>query len=96
MRNDMTAENKKTFLGSFSGVVVSDKMDKTIVVEVSSTKSHPKYHKKFVVTKRYKVHDPENRFHVGDQVTCVPSRPISKEKRWRVIYPKSSYDSASN
>lgn len=71
-------------------MVVSDKMDKTVVVEVTGLKSHPKYHKQFTVTKRMKVHDPENRFHVGDVVQCVPSRPISKEKRWRVIYPTPS------
>ncbi|MEK7158067.1 MAG: 30S ribosomal protein S17 [Patescibacteria group bacterium] len=82
----MTSTSKTTSPGSFSGVVVSDKMDKTVVVEVSGLKTHPKYHKQFRVTKRVKVHDPENRFHVGDTVQCVPSRPISKEKRWRVIY----------
>ena len=70
---------------TFEGVVVSDKSDKTIVVEVSKTKLHPKYLKRYVVSKKYKVHDPENKYKVGDQVSFVECRPISKDKKWRVL-----------
>jgi len=69
----------------FSGVVVADKMDKTIVVKVETVKLHPKYQKRYVVSSRYKVHDEANAYQVGDQVTFVPCRPLSKDKRWRVL-----------
>lgn len=68
------------------GEVVSDKNDKTIVVVIRRTKSHPKYFKRYATSKKYKVHDPKNQYHPGDQVTFVASRPISKDKRWRVLY----------
>jgi len=71
-----------------SGVVVSDKMDKTIVVAVNLLKKHPKYHKRFTSTKRYKVHDPKNQFKTGDKVNFVGCRPLSKDKKWKVIYSK--------
>lgn len=80
----MTKENKKT-KRKFQGIVVSDKNDKTIVVEVKRIKLHPKYLKRFVINKKYKVDDPTNKYKIGDQVTFVECRPISKEKRWRVI-----------
>ena len=67
------------------GVVVSDKMDKTVVVAVHTIKKHPKYLKRYTFTKRYKVHDPENRFKKGDKVSFVACRPISKEKKWKVL-----------
>jgi len=76
----------ETKLHSTSGVVASDKMDKTIVVAVNLLKKHPKYHKRFTSTKRYKVHDPKNQFKVGDKVSFVGCRPLSKDKKWRVIY----------
>jgi small subunit ribosomal protein S17 len=66
------------------GKVVSDKMDKTIVVAVYTLKNHPKYLKKYRVTKRYKVHDPENKFKIGDEVEFVQCRPISKNKRFKI------------
>lgn len=71
---------------TFSGVVASSKMDKTIVVVVENVKIHSKYKKRYVVTSRYKVHDEKNQFKEGDKVTFVECRPLSKEKRWRVIY----------
>lgn len=71
---------------SFTGEVVSDKMDKTIVVKVDSTKIHSKYQKRYVVSNRYKVHDPKNQYKVGDSVCFVECRPLSREKRWRVVY----------
>jgi len=70
----------------FNGVVVSDKMDKTITVKVEQVKIHPKYNKRFTVSKKFKVHDEKNQYHAGDQVNFVECRPLSKDKRWRVIY----------
>lgn len=69
----------------FRGVVVSDKMDKTIVVKVERVKVHPKYHKRYTTSRKYKVHDEAGAYHVGDQVTFVECRPLSKDKRWRVL-----------
>ena len=69
----------------FSGVVVSDKNDKTIVVRVETIKKHPKYQKRYVVSRKYKVHDETNQYSVGDQVNFIECRPLSKDKRWRVI-----------
>ncbi len=79
---------KKVIKRKFEGVVVSDKNDKTIIVEIKTTKLHPKYFKRYIVSRKYKVHDPENRYKVGEAVTFVECRPISKDKRWRAIYSK--------
>lgn len=67
------------------GVIVSDKMNKTVVVEVLRLKKHPKYKKYFKVTKKFKAHSPENLYHTGDKVIIGETRPISKDKRWVVI-----------
>ena len=67
------------------GIVVSDRMQKTVVVEVTRFKLHPLYHKRMRIRKRFKAHDEENAYHVGDKVTIEATRPISKEKKWRVI-----------
>jgi small subunit ribosomal protein S17 len=67
------------------GKVVSDKMDKTIVVAVNSFKTHPKYIKKYKSTKKYKVHDPENKYKVGDIIEFIQSKPFSKDKRFKVV-----------
>jgi small subunit ribosomal protein S17 len=67
------------------GKVVSDKMDKTVVVEVERIKVHPKYKRRYKVSKRYKAHDEKNEYKVGDKVMIEECRPLSKEKRWRVI-----------
>ena len=64
------------------GNVISDKMNKTVVVSVQRTKKHPLYGKYIRVNKKYKAHDEENKAVVGDTVRIVESRPISKEKRW--------------
>jgi len=69
----------------FFGVVVGDKNDKTIVVKVESVKKHPKYQKRYVVSRKYKVHDETNQYHVGDKVSFVECRPLSRDKRWRVV-----------
>jgi small subunit ribosomal protein S17 len=67
------------------GLVVSDKMDKTVVVAVENRAPHPKYRKIVVQTKRYKVHDEENKCQVGDRVRIQETRPLSRTKRWTVI-----------
>jgi small subunit ribosomal protein S17 len=66
------------------GVVVSNKMDKTVVVEVTRRVLHPKYKKYIKRRQRYKAHDAANDCNVGDQVLLEESRPLSKDKRWRV------------
>ena len=66
------------------GQVVSDKMDKTVVVEVSGPKRHPLYKKIIRRVVRYKAHDEKNECQVGDKVRIVETRPLSREKRWRV------------
>lgn len=66
------------------GTVVSDKMTKTVVVEISRLKMHPKYKKQYKVSSRYKAHDEERQYHVGDRVLIRETRPLSKEKRWVV------------
>jgi small subunit ribosomal protein S17 len=64
------------------GVVVSNKMQKTVVVAVENRSAHPKYGKIVVRTKRYKAHDEDNRCNEGDRVRITESRPLSKTKRW--------------
>jgi small subunit ribosomal protein S17 len=66
------------------GLVVSDKMDKTVVVAVETKKVHPLYKKAVRVTKRYKAHDETNACKIGDKVKIVETRPLSREKSWRV------------
>ena len=67
------------------GVVVSDKMDKTVVVNVARRKQHALYRKVINRSKRFKAHDAENECNVGDIVRILETRPMSKGKRWRVI-----------
>ena len=68
-----------------TGVVISDKMEKTVVVQVQDLKSHPLYKKVMKHRVRFKVHDEQNECKVGDLVRISETRPLSKEKRWRVI-----------
>ncbi|MFA5871460.1 MAG: 30S ribosomal protein S17 [Parcubacteria group bacterium] len=79
-------ENNSKKKRLIEGIVSSDKMDKTVVVDVSEMKVHPKYLKRYISTKRYKAHDPENTFKVGDKVAITETKPISKDKKWKVIY----------
>ena len=79
----MTAKKAKKYI---EGVVASDKMAKTVVVAVNTMKTHSKYLKRYLVTRKHKAHDPENRFHVGDKVKIQETRPMSKGKKWEVIY----------
>jgi len=67
------------------GEVVSDKMDKTVVVVVTSVKIHPKYKKRYKSSRKYKAHDEKNQYKVGDVVIIEECRPLSKDKRWRVV-----------
>ena len=67
------------------GIVVSDKMQKTVVVKVERIKEHPKYKRRYKVHKKYKAHDEKGEYHVGDNVVIEETAPISKDKRWRVI-----------
>ncbi len=66
------------------GVVVSDKMQKTVVVAVENRSAHPKYGKIVVKTKRYKAHDEENKCKEGDRVRIRETRPLSRTKRWEI------------
>jgi small subunit ribosomal protein S17 len=66
------------------GVVVSNKMAKTVVVAVETRKVHPLYKKAIRLTKKYKAHDENNACKIGDKVKIIETRPLSKEKRWRV------------
>ncbi len=67
------------------GMVVSDKMDKTVVVKVDERKRHPKYKKAYTVSKKFKAHDEKNEYHIGDRVVIESIRPMSKEKKFKVI-----------
>lgn len=67
------------------GKVVSDKMDKTIVVAVETYKEHALYHKRIKYTKKFKVHDENNEARIGDTVRIMETRPLSKDKRWRLV-----------
>lgn len=67
-----------------TGKVVSDKMQKTVVVMTESLKEHPKYHKRYRVSKKYKAHDEKNECKVGDVVLIEECRPLSADKRWKV------------
>ena len=68
-----------------TGIVVSGKMQKTVVVKVERMKEHPKYKRRFKIHKKYKAHDEKGEFHTGDKVVIEETSPMSKEKRWKVI-----------
>ena len=68
-----------------TGVVVSDKMDKTITVAVERRTQHPEYKRVIKKTKKYKAHDEENACSEGDKVRIMETRPLSKTKRWRLV-----------
>jgi small subunit ribosomal protein S17 len=70
---------------SRTGIVVSDKMEKTVVVAIERRVPHPIYGKMITRTKRLKAHDEENSAKVGDTVRIVETRPLSKDKRWRLV-----------
>lgn len=90
MENQNNEKNQTTkrqvIKRKFNGVVVSDKMSKTRVVVVESVKIFPKYRKRYKVKNKFKVHDEKNQHKVGDKVQFIECRPLSKDKRWRIIY----------
>jgi small subunit ribosomal protein S17 len=67
------------------GKVVSNKMEKTIVVAIETYKKHELYHKRIKVTKKFKAHDENNDAKIGDVVKIMETRPVSKDKRWRLV-----------
>lgn len=67
------------------GTIVSDKMSKTVVVRVERIKKHPKYKRRYKVSRKYQAHIEDNNLKIGDKVVIEECRPISKRKRWRVI-----------
>ncbi len=69
----------------YTGEVVSDKMDKTIVVAVTRLTQHPRYKKTIKKVARFKAHDEENKCKNGDKVSIIEARPLSKDKRWKVL-----------
>lgn len=81
----MSDQKKQSTRRRLIGVVVSNKMDKTAVVRVDRTIMHSKYLKRFTKSKKYKAHDPENAAVIGQQVVIEESRPISKDKTWRIV-----------
>jgi len=81
MMNKKEVKNKRRL----KGTVISNKMIKTIVVKVTGLKMHPKYKKQYNVSKNYKVHDEKQLAKVGDYVIFQECRPLSKDKRWRLI-----------
>ncbi len=78
-------ENQKVQNKILKGTIVSDKMQKTVVVSVTRLKKHPKYKKYYKVTKKFKAHDEKGEYHTGDEVMIRETRPISKDKNWEVI-----------
>jgi len=86
-KNTETTESKTNAVirKKFDGIVISDKMEKTIVVRVDRVKQHPKYKKRYTVSRNYKVHDEKNEYKEGDKVNFTECRPLSKDKRWRVL-----------
>lgn len=68
-----------------TGVITSDKMDKTVVVKIDIRKRHPKYHKSYTKSVKYKAHDEENAYQIGDKVVIESVRPLSRDKKFAVI-----------
>jgi small subunit ribosomal protein S17 len=68
-----------------TGTIVSDKMDKTVIVMVESLRRHPLYKKVVKHTSKFKAHDADNACQIGDMVKIIETRPLSKDKRWRVV-----------
>jgi small subunit ribosomal protein S17 len=70
---------------SLTGIVTSDKADKTITITVTSRETHPLYGKQYTVSRKYTAHDEKNEAHAGDKVTIVETRPISKSKSFKLV-----------
>ncbi|WP_166985905.1 30S ribosomal protein S17 [Canibacter zhoujuaniae] len=82
---EVVAQEQRPYRKSLRGYVVSDKMEKTIVVEVEDRKKHPLYGKVMRTTKKYKAHDAENTAGIGDYVLIAETRPLSATKNWRLV-----------
>jgi small subunit ribosomal protein S17 len=80
MENKTTVQPRR-----LTGVIVSDKPQKTVVVRVERTVVHPKYHKRYVVSNKFHAHDATDQYHTGDKVMIEAMRPMSRLKRWKVI-----------
>ena len=78
-------ENTRAFRKTMIGQVVSDKMDKTIVVAIEDSVQHPLYKKVIKRTYKLKAHDENNECRIGDKVKVMETRPLSKDKRWRLV-----------
>ena len=78
---EVVKNNKKVFVGE----VVSDKMDKTIVVKIVRPRLHSIYRKYVMTTKKIKAHDEKNEAHMGDKVRVIECRPVSRDKRWNLV-----------
>ena len=85
MDNDKREKTIQRAKKVLQGFIVSDKMDKTAVVNVERTIQHPLYKKTVKRSKKYKIHDEENVCRIGDQVRLIESKPISKDKCWRLL-----------
>ena len=79
------SENTRAFRKTRVGTVVSDKMDKTIVVAIETNVQHKLYNKIIKRTRKLKAHDEENTCKIGDRVRVMETRPLSKDKRWRLV-----------
>jgi len=85
MKKKIKTEEKENKGNVLKGVVISDKIDKTVVVSVSRFIKHPKYGKYYKVNKKYKAHDEENKCKMGDKVEITETRPISKDKKFKIL-----------
>lgn len=85
MENNLTETNKIIGKKIYTGLVVSDKMEKTIVVSIVNKTLHGLYKKYVIRTKKVKAHDELNEAHIGDTVRVIQCRPISKEKCWKLL-----------
>ncbi|NQU99929.1 MAG: 30S ribosomal protein S17 [Parcubacteria group bacterium] len=81
----MEAKKAKKIIRSLEGKVVSNKTDKTVIVAVDTFRTHRIYKKRFRITKRYKAHDEKNEYKEGDKITIRECRPLSRDKRWKVV-----------
>lgn len=93
MRNHETNYNMQSTKNQpkrrrLQGIVVSDKMQKTVVVRVDRLKLHPKYKKRYIQSRKFKAHDEKGEAKIGSKVTIEEMRPMSKDKRWRVVLYK--------
>jgi len=83
--NNETVKLKNKNKKRLNGIIVSDKMDKSVVVEVERYIKHPKYGKFVKIRKKYKAHDGENKHKTGDEVVIEETKPISKDKHFRIL-----------